>query len=124
MINTLANWALAGAALEALVFVVSYHFLTGGAWRETPLGRNVMAMMGACVALLGLAVIRTFVPWLGDHLQWIRLGAFLIVAYIIGRRVQLLYRYQLQGRLSLAELSQRDRERDSIHGGHTHEEDA
>lgn len=94
MTETLANLVLGFAWVGALVFVVAYHFKTGGAWRDTALGRNVMAMMAAIVALLALAILRTFIPWLADHLQALRLAAFLVVAYIVWRRVVLLFRYQ------------------------------
>lgn len=104
MKEILANVVLIFAWMEAVFFVIAYHFKTNGGWRETPLGRNVMAMMAAVVALLGLAMLRTFVPWLQTHLQDLRLISFAVVAYIIGRRVQLLFRYQKKTPLRRSEF--------------------
>lgn len=45
---------LAGYAFVAsATFVTLYHLVTGGAWRRTPTGRNVMLLMSVIVLAIG-----------------------------------------------------------------------
>ena len=92
MTHALAMIALVFAALGALTFVVVYELAAD--WRSTPLGRNVMAFMAAVAVLLALAIVRSFVPWLDEHVDAMRAGSFTLVGLIIWQRVYLLLRAQ------------------------------
>lgn len=93
MIRTLGNIALAVAALGCMAFVVAYAWLAD--WRSSALGKNVMAFMAALGAMLTLAILRNFTPWIDDHVDGFRLGAFVIVALIVWHRVFLLIKAQM-----------------------------
>lgn len=59
---------LAAAALPASLFVVVYHWKTGGAWRRSEMGRHVMSLMAVLALLLDFSVgIRIFgrPGWIG-----------------------------------------------------------
>jgi hypothetical protein len=98
MIATLAALALLASAAGCVVFVALYHVLTGGHWRHTPLGQNVMAFMAAAAVLLCVAIARAFLPWLDQHIDLIRLISFSMVAGIVWWRVVILIRAQRTGR--------------------------
>jgi hypothetical protein len=91
VIRELANVALLVAALGCVAFVVAYHILAE--WRRTALGRNVMAFMAVAGILLTIGVARAFFD-LSHYLEWIRLGAYVMIAYIVWRRFYLLLKAQ------------------------------
>lgn len=45
-----------------VLFTISYAVLTRGAWRNTVAGRLLMALGSSCSVILGLSVLRIFVP--------------------------------------------------------------
>jgi uncharacterized protein involved in response to NO len=58
------------AALVALTFVVAYHVLTGGHWRDSEHGTHIMAFSFAVMVILGYAFVallnwipRWFLPY-------------------------------------------------------------
>lgn len=91
MIRELANVALLIAALGCVAFVVAYQILAD--WRSTPLGRNIMAFMSVCGILLVIGVTRAFFD-LSHYIEWIRLAAYVLIAYIVWRRFFLLLKAQ------------------------------
>jgi hypothetical protein len=93
-----ASAAVFATALGALVFVVSYAWTTGGAWRSTMIGRHVMTFMTVILALSVLAVVA--VIWGSDwpYRNVIRTAAWGVFAACIWWRVWLLFRVQRGGR--------------------------
>ncbi|MFI5898556.1 hypothetical protein ACIA5D_51735, partial [Actinoplanes sp. NPDC051513] len=55
------NAAIIATAAGALVFVTGYAWRTRGAWRDSPVGRNVMALMTVILVVSALAV--TSIVW-------------------------------------------------------------
>lgn len=105
VLAVVADVALAGAALGAVVFVVLYHLWAD--WRASDLGRNMMAFMFVCAVLLTLGVVRAIVLPPDHALEAFRVIAYSLVCAIIWHRVFLLIRYQRPRR-----RPDRDRERD------------
>lgn len=81
-------------ALGALVFVVSYAWKTRGAWRDSPVGLNVMAFMSSVLVVSTLAVAG--VIWGTDwpYRNVIRTAAWGLIAACIWWRVVILFRIQ------------------------------
>lgn len=48
-----------GASLAAcVVFMVLYHVRSRGLWRRSPLGRNIMGLVAAMFAIMGISIAR------------------------------------------------------------------
>ena len=92
MSSLLVNAAVIATAVGALAFVVSYAWLTRGAWRATAVGRNVMALMAVILIVSALAVAG--IMWGRDwpHRDLIRFVAWSAVAVVVWWRVVILYR--------------------------------
>jgi hypothetical protein len=61
--ETIGNVLLIVSALINLEVIYTYNRLTGGAWRDTSMGRHVMAYMTVTALILTLASIRFIVLW-------------------------------------------------------------
>ena len=81
-------------ALGAWFFVVSYAWTTRGAWRDSPVGLNVMAFTAVVAVVSTLAVIAVFwgTDWPGRNV--VRGLAWGLVGACIWWRVVILYRVQ------------------------------
>jgi hypothetical protein len=81
-------------------FVVRYHMLTKGAWRQHPAGVSYMGMAGALVVALGGVVIRVVLfrmagwTWADTPTKLVVLGGLFLIAAFIAHRWYLLERYQ------------------------------
>lgn len=89
-----ADGAVILTALAALAFVVMYAVTTRGAWRSTPLGRNVMTFMSAILVVASLAVASIFFGTDWPLRNLIRTLAWGSIAACIWWRVLILYRVQ------------------------------
>lgn len=80
--------------LGALVFVVAYGWKTRGGWRDSLMGKHVMAFMAAILTVCLLAVAG--VVWGTDwpHRNAIRTAAWALIGGCIWWRVALLFRVQ------------------------------
>lgn len=89
-----ADAAVIATALGALVFVVSYAWSTRGAWRDSAIGQNVMALTSVIllVSCLAVAAVIWGTDWPARNL--IRTLAWGSIAACIWWRVFLLYRAQ------------------------------
>jgi len=90
--------AVIATALGALVFVISYAWLTRNAWRRSAVGQNVMALTAVIlvVSLLAVSAIMFGIDWPARNA--IRAGAWWAVAVIVWWRVVLLFRAQPRDR--------------------------
>lgn len=85
-------------ALGFVVFTISYHVLTRGAWRHSVAGRLLMALGASCSTILVLSILRLFDserrPW-RVYLSAAALAALIgVVVWLNG----LLFTRQLAGR--------------------------
>lgn len=89
--------AIIATALGALVFVISYAWVTRGGWKDSTMGRHVMTFMAAILIVCTLAVIG--VVWGTDwpNRNIIRTAAWALIGACIWWRVALLYRVQHHG---------------------------
>jgi len=73
-----------------LTFAYLYHSRTGGAWRRSELGRNLMAFVVAPTMVLILAMIRIHALW------WIivRLAAYTTVPLVYLQRIRIFLKVQ------------------------------
>jgi uncharacterized membrane protein YjfL (UPF0719 family) len=93
LFHALSNGAIIIGCIGCLIFVIFYHRLTR--WRETALGRNVMAFMACMIMLVGLGFVRAFLDvWIDSWIELLRFVAFTITATVVWNRVYLLIRYQ------------------------------
>jgi hypothetical protein len=80
--------------LLAGTFIVLYHVWSGSAWRRDPMGRHVMAFVGADFLVFALAAVRLAfgasldVGWFA----WLRVVVFLAIPWTIGWRLLILWR--------------------------------
>jgi hypothetical protein len=90
---------LAGAAfLSSLVFVVLYHLFTGGSWRRTPTGRNVMLLMSVIILAFGqIFAVRWFGAYPGRN--FVSGVIYLLVTYAAVARTFLMIRAQRAARV-------------------------
>lgn len=88
------NAAIVATFAGALVFVASYAWRTRGAWRDSAVGRNVMALMSVIVVVSALAVAA--IIWGTDwpHRNAVRFVAWSLVAVCVWWRVVILWRIQ------------------------------
>jgi uncharacterized membrane protein YedE/YeeE len=77
----------------ALWFVCRFHFLTGGAWRRTPMGRHVMAFMAVIAGILGFTLARQIFGDYPGRLYFLA-GGFVLFAIVLVQRTVLLEREQ------------------------------
>lgn len=94
MIELISDIALGFAFAGFAVFCVLY-FLRSD-WQSSSVGRNAMALMGACALLLGLAVVRLFGgdAWFERHRDVLRLVSYSLIGAIVWWRVALLIKLQ------------------------------
>lgn len=88
MIGWFANIALLVSLAGCVSFIVAYWILAD--WRSSALGRNVMAFMVVSAVLLGIGTVRAFFPVFDPFLDWIRLGGYIAIGYVVWRRFYLL----------------------------------
>lgn len=88
------NAAVIATTLGALVFVVFYAWRTRGAWRDSAVGRNVMALMAVILVVSALGV--TTIVWGFDwpYRNAVRFIAWGLVAVCVWWRVVILWRIQ------------------------------
>jgi VIT1/CCC1 family predicted Fe2+/Mn2+ transporter len=86
--------AIIATALGALVFVVSYAWVTRGGWKDSAVGLNIMSFMAAVlvVSLLATASIVWGTNWPNRNI--IRTAAWSLIAACIWWRVVILFRVQ------------------------------
>lgn len=89
-VNTPVAMTFAGA----LAFVILYAWRTRGAWRDTAVGRNVMALMAVILIVSALAV--SAIIWGTDwpYRNPIRAAAWTAIAAVVLWRVVILLRIQ------------------------------
>jgi hypothetical protein len=89
-----ANAAVVATFLGALAFVVTYAWSTRGAWRDSPVGLNVMTLMAVILAVSSLAVAA--IIWGNDwpYRDAIRTVAWSAIAGCIWWRLAILWRVQ------------------------------
>jgi hypothetical protein len=90
----LSSLAIIATALGALVFVTSYAWLTRGNWKHSLMGLHVMAFMIVILTVSSLAVATLFFGTEWPYRDYIRAGAWGMVAGVIWWRVVLLFRAQ------------------------------
>jgi predicted TIM-barrel fold metal-dependent hydrolase len=89
-----ANAAVIATFAGALVFVASYAWRTRGAWRDSAVGRNVMALMAVILVVSALAVAAIIWGTNWPHRDAVRFVAWSLVAACIWWRVVILWRVQ------------------------------
>ena len=92
------NVAVVATMAGALVFVAAYAWRTRGAWRDTAVGQNVMALMAVILIVSALAVSAIVWGTAWPHRNLIRFAAWASVAAVVWWRVALLLRIQHRGR--------------------------
>lgn len=88
------NAAIVATFIGALVFVASYAWRTRGAWRDSAVGRNVMALMSVIVVVSALAVAAIIWGTEWPHRNVVRFVAWSLVAVCVWWRVFILWRIQ------------------------------
>ncbi len=90
--TALGDALLIGAMLAAVTFVVVY--ARRSPWRATPMGRNVMALMGLIGLMLGLAAATAVFGIDFPFRATVRAGCFAALNAVLWHRVALLLRTQ------------------------------
>jgi hypothetical protein len=88
------NAAIVATFAGALVFVASYAWRTRGAWRDSAVGRNVMALMAVIVVVSAMAVAAIIWGTEWPHRNVVRFVAWSLVAVCVWWRVVILWRIQ------------------------------
>lgn len=87
--------AAIAAGFAAMVAFVALYAWRSSAWRQTPVGRNLMALPAVLGGLLGLWLLARLV---GPLPLWLWLGGILALDAVMWWRVILLWRLQHDGR--------------------------
>ncbi len=98
----MTTFAIVATALGTLAFVLSYAWLTRGNWKHSMMGIHVMTFMIVILVVTSLAVAAAFFGSDWPYRDWIRVGAWSLVASVIWWRVVLLFLAQHRHRSGTA----------------------
>jgi len=106
--ETAVNIAAVTGFYAGLVFVGGYHLLTGGKWRDDPVGVNIMLL---CSAVTGLFALRCLTLILGDGYPGQRLARLALFA---ATAAALIWRSRIMIAAQFANLLPPDRQDDDV----------
>jgi len=65
---------------EFVIFTIGYAWLTRGDWRRSTAGQILMALSGSCSIILGLSILRIFLP---EHAWRIYASALAVAGLVV-----------------------------------------